>query len=34
MINGVNDIDYSGWKARSADALVVGTVNAMYAFMP
>ncbi|MET0268294.1 MAG: Tol-Pal system beta propeller repeat protein TolB [Duganella sp.] len=29
VINDVNNVDYSGWKAKGADALVVGTVNAM-----
>ncbi|MYN30492.1 Tol-Pal system beta propeller repeat protein TolB [Duganella levis] len=29
VINDVNNIDYSGWKAKGADALVVGTVDAL-----
>ena len=29
VISDVNNVDYSGWKAKGADALVVGTVNAM-----
>ena len=29
VISDVNNVDYSSWKAKGADALVVGTVNAM-----
>ena len=29
VINDVNNIDYSGWKGKGADALVVGTVGAV-----
>nr|WP_315248353.1 Tol-Pal system beta propeller repeat protein TolB [uncultured Duganella sp.] len=29
VINDVNNIDYGGWKAKGADALVVGTVDAL-----
>jgi TolB protein len=29
VVNDVNNIDYSGWKAKGADALVVGTVDAL-----
>ncbi|MBV7538989.1 Tol-Pal system beta propeller repeat protein TolB [Duganella sp. sic0402] len=29
VINDVNNIDYSGWKAKGAAALVVGTVDAL-----
>jgi len=28
-VNDVNNIDYAGWKAKGADALVVGTVSAL-----
>jgi TolB protein len=29
VINDVNNIDYSAWKSKGADALVVGTVDAL-----
>lgn len=29
IISDVNNIDYKGWKAKGADALVVGTINAL-----
>ena len=29
VITDVNNIDYSAWKAKGADALVVGTVDAL-----
>jgi TolB protein len=28
-VNDLNNIDYSGWKAKGADALVLGSVNAL-----
>ncbi|MCU6497783.1 Tol-Pal system beta propeller repeat protein TolB [Rugamonas sp. A1-17] len=28
-VNDINNIDYAGWKAKGADALVVGTVSAL-----
>ncbi len=29
VVNDLNNIDYSGWKAKGADALVIGTVDAL-----